>query len=103
MQRHCDSPPIWQRVSTRLEIPIATVGPRRYFAKQAVELGVSSGEMAIVSEEPVVSYERPALSKAYLNPEGAQSNVIRFRLDAPLSLRVTADLCDWLSLTHDRA
>lgn len=64
-------PPMWLCVSERLDISTKHVGPRRYFAKQAVELGVTSGEMAIVSEEPVVSYERPALSKAYLNPEGA--------------------------------
>eukprot|EP00208_Stichococcus_sp_RCC1054_P003758 CAMPEP_0206138822 /NCGR_PEP_ID=MMETSP1473-20131121/3713_1 /ASSEMBLY_ACC=CAM_ASM_001109 /TAXON_ID=1461547 /ORGANISM="Stichococcus sp, Strain RCC1054" /LENGTH=434 /DNA_ID=CAMNT_0053532349 /DNA_START=198 /DNA_END=1502 /DNA_ORIENTATION=+ len=42
-----------------------------YFAKEAVAQGVQKGDLAIVSEEPVVSYERPALSKAYLNPEGA--------------------------------
>ncbi len=33
--------------------------------------GISKGDLAIISEEPVVAYERPALSKAYLNPEGA--------------------------------
>ena len=32
--------------------------------------GISKGDLAIISEEPVVAYERPALSKAYLNPEG---------------------------------
>lgn len=42
-----------------------------YFAKQAVELGVSAGDLAILSEEAVVAYERPALSKAYLNPKDA--------------------------------
>ncbi|GBF96507.1 hypothetical protein Rsub_09849 [Raphidocelis subcapitata] len=40
-----------------------------YVARAAVEHGL--GGVVILGEEPVVSYERPALSKAYLFPEGA--------------------------------
>jgi monodehydroascorbate reductase (NADH) len=42
-----------------------------YFARAAAELGLKG--VAIVGEEPAVSYERPALSKAYLFPEGGQA------------------------------
>lgn len=42
-----------------------------YAAKQFVELDGAPGDLCIVSEEAVVSYERPALSKAYLFPENA--------------------------------
>ncbi|KAL0309561.1 UNVERIFIED_CONTAM: Monodehydroascorbate reductase [Sesamum radiatum] len=38
----------------------------REFAKQ----GVQPGELAIISKEAVAPYERPALSKGYLFPEG---------------------------------
>jgi monodehydroascorbate reductase (NADH) len=40
-----------------------------YAARQFVKLGGSAGELCIITEEDVVSYERPALSKAYLFPE----------------------------------
>lgn len=33
--------------------------------------GYSRGELCIISEEAVAPYERPALSKGYLLPEGA--------------------------------
>lgn len=39
-----------------------------YFAAEAVKHGLPKGELAILSAEAVVSYERPALSKAYLAP-----------------------------------
>lgn len=42
-----------------------------YAARQFVKLGGSAGELCIITEEDVVSYERPALSKAYLFPENA--------------------------------
>ena len=42
-----------------------------YAAKQFVEMGGAPGELCIISDEAVVSYERPALSKAYLFPENA--------------------------------
>jgi hypothetical protein len=58
-------------VSKSVIVLIKIVLKRRYFAKQAVELGVSAGDLAILSEEAVVAYERPALSKAYLNPKGS--------------------------------
>eukprot|EP00798_Chlamydomonas_sp_ICE-L_P019888 gene19888-26592_t len=41
-----------------------------YAAKQFLESGLKPGELAIIGEEPVVSYERPALSKAYLTIDG---------------------------------
>jgi NADPH-dependent 2,4-dienoyl-CoA reductase/sulfur reductase-like enzyme len=47
-----------------------------YFAAEAVRSGgapgtgrLPAGALAIVGAEPVVSYERPALSKAYLAPK----------------------------------
>lgn len=41
-----------------------------YAAREFVANGLGAGELAIVSSEKVVSYERPALSKAYLAPDG---------------------------------
>ncbi|KAL8043862.1 hypothetical protein ABFX02_08G010600 [Erythranthe guttata] len=40
-----------------------------YAADEFVKRGVSRGDLCIISEEPVAPYERPALSKGYLNPE----------------------------------
>eukprot|EP00245_Coleochaete_scutata_P002817 TRINITY_DN1395_c0_g2_i1.p1 TRINITY_DN1395_c0_g2~~TRINITY_DN1395_c0_g2_i1.p1 ORF type:complete len:432 (-),score=71.50 TRINITY_DN1395_c0_g2_i1:562-1857(-) len=40
-----------------------------YAAREFVKLGLAAGELAIVSRESVAPYERPALSKAYLNLE----------------------------------
>src|SRR5512146_383655 len=37
-----------------------------YAAKQMVELGLKAGELAILSADDVVPYERPPLSKSYL-------------------------------------
>ncbi|KAK9824670.1 hypothetical protein WJX72_012200 [[Myrmecia] bisecta] len=42
-----------------------------YAAREFVKRGTPKGELAIITDEPYVAYERPALSKAYLNPEGA--------------------------------
>lgn len=42
-----------------------------YAAREFVKLAGGAGELAIVTAEPYVAYERPALSKAYLFPEGA--------------------------------
>uniref|UniRef100_A0A7S3QQJ3 monodehydroascorbate reductase (NADH) n=1 Tax=Dunaliella tertiolecta TaxID=3047 RepID=A0A7S3QQJ3_DUNTE len=41
-----------------------------YVAKEFVAQGLGKGELAIISDEGVCAYERPALSKAYLAPEG---------------------------------
>ncbi|KAG8374141.1 hypothetical protein BUALT_Bualt11G0100000 [Buddleja alternifolia] len=41
-----------------------------YAAREFVKQGVKPGELAIISKEAVAPYERPALSKAYLFPEG---------------------------------
>ncbi|ERN19470.1 hypothetical protein AMTRI_Chr09g42430 [Amborella trichopoda] len=41
-----------------------------YAAREFVKLGIQ-GKLAIISKEAVAPYERPALSKAYLFPEGA--------------------------------
>ncbi|KAL9153459.1 hypothetical protein ABFS82_10G050100 [Erythranthe guttata] len=41
-----------------------------YAAREFVKQGVQPGELAIISKEAVAPYERPALSKAYLFPEG---------------------------------
>ncbi|KAK6129346.1 hypothetical protein DH2020_036919 [Rehmannia glutinosa] len=43
-----------------------------YAAHEFVKRGVSHGELCIISEEPVAPYERPALSKGYLLPEGIE-------------------------------
>ncbi|KAL8168166.1 hypothetical protein V2J09_009665 [Rumex salicifolius] len=42
-----------------------------YAAQEFAKQGVKPGELAIISKEAVAPYERPALSKAYLFPEGA--------------------------------
>ena len=41
-----------------------------YAARQYVALGGEPNQLAIITDEPYVAYERPALSKAYLFPEG---------------------------------
>ncbi|XP_012066458.1 monodehydroascorbate reductase [Jatropha curcas] len=41
-----------------------------YAAREFGKQGVQPGELAIISKEAVAPYERPALSKAYLFPEG---------------------------------
>nr|BAJ23958.1 monodehydroascorbate reductase [Malpighia glabra] len=41
-----------------------------YAAREFAKQGVRPGELAIISKEAVAPYERPALSKAYLFPEG---------------------------------
>ncbi|KAF7819566.1 monodehydroascorbate reductase 4, peroxisomal [Senna tora] len=43
-----------------------------YAALEFVKRGVSQGELCIISEEPVAPYERPALSKGFLLPEGIE-------------------------------
>ncbi|KAM3324981.1 hypothetical protein P3S67_000105 [Capsicum chacoense] len=42
-----------------------------YAAREFAKQGVKPGELTIISKEAVAPYERPALSKAYLFPEGA--------------------------------
>ncbi|KAL9832175.1 Monodehydroascorbate reductase 1, peroxisomal [Arabidopsis thaliana] len=42
-----------------------------YAAKEFANQGVQPGELAVISKEAVAPYERPALSKGYLFPEGA--------------------------------
>jgi monodehydroascorbate reductase (NADH) len=42
-----------------------------YAAREFVKQGVNPGELGIISKEAVAPYERPALSKAYMFPEGA--------------------------------
>ncbi|CAN6558046.1 unnamed protein product [Malus baccata var. baccata] len=42
-----------------------------YAAREFVKQGLEPGELAIISKEAVAPYERPALSKGYLLPEGA--------------------------------
>ncbi|KAH9738344.1 Monodehydroascorbate reductase 1 (peroxisomal) [Citrus sinensis] len=46
------------------------VHPKGYAAREFAKQGVKPGELAIISKEAVAPYERPALSKAYLFPEG---------------------------------
>ncbi|KAH6807448.1 monodehydroascorbate reductase 1 [Perilla frutescens var. frutescens] len=41
-----------------------------YAAREFAKHGVKLGELALISKEAVAPYERPALSKAYLFPEG---------------------------------
>ncbi|KAM7263276.1 hypothetical protein ACFE04_000959 [Oxalis oulophora] len=41
-----------------------------YAAREFAKQGLQPGELAIISKEAVAPYERPALSKAYLFPEG---------------------------------
>eukprot|EP00249_Psilotum_nudum_P017329 c26264_g1_i2 orf=510-1955(-) len=42
-----------------------------YAAFEFVKHGISQGDLCIISEESVAPYERPALSKGFLLPEGA--------------------------------
>ncbi|XP_078152758.1 monodehydroascorbate reductase 3, cytosolic isoform X1 [Carex rostrata] len=42
-----------------------------YAAQEFAKQGINPGELAIISKEAVAPYERPALSKAYLFPQGA--------------------------------
>ncbi|XP_039125538.1 monodehydroascorbate reductase 3, cytosolic [Dioscorea cayenensis subsp. rotundata] len=42
-----------------------------YAAREFAKLGVNPGELAVISKEAVAPYERPALSKGYLFPQGA--------------------------------
>lgn len=42
-----------------------------YAAREFAKLGINPGDLAIISKEAVAPYERPALSKAYLFPQGA--------------------------------
>lgn len=42
-----------------------------YAAREFAKQGLNPGELAIISKEAVAPYERPALSKAYLFPEGS--------------------------------
>uniref|UniRef100_A0A1D1ZS99 monodehydroascorbate reductase (NADH) n=1 Tax=Auxenochlorella protothecoides TaxID=3075 RepID=A0A1D1ZS99_AUXPR len=42
-----------------------------YFAREWIKEGGKGSDLAIISDDTVVAYERPALSKAYLFPEGA--------------------------------
>ncbi|KAK6230475.1 hypothetical protein QUC31_001993 [Theobroma cacao] len=42
-----------------------------YAAREFDRQGLKPGELAIISKEAVAPYERPALSKGYLNPKGA--------------------------------
>jgi len=42
-----------------------------YAAREFVKQGLKAGDLAIFSAEKVAPYERPALSKGYLSPEGA--------------------------------
>ncbi|XVE50383.1 hypothetical protein DITRI_Ditri01bG0158200 [Diplodiscus trichospermus] len=42
-----------------------------YAAKEFDRQGIKPGQLAIISKEAVAPYERPTLSKGYLNPKGA--------------------------------
>src|SRR4029078_12378819 len=46
-----------------------------YAAKQMVELGLKSGELAIRSADPSVPYERPPLSKGFLAGRDTEESV----------------------------
>ncbi|XP_060201253.1 monodehydroascorbate reductase-like [Lycium barbarum] len=50
---------------------LSSISLNGYAAREFVKQGVKPGELAIISKEAVAPYERPALSKAYLFPEGA--------------------------------
>jgi NADPH-dependent 2,4-dienoyl-CoA reductase/sulfur reductase-like enzyme len=46
-----------------------------YAAKQLVELGLTSGELAIVSADDTVPYERPPLSKSFLAGKDSENSI----------------------------
>lgn len=41
-----------------------------YAAREFASNGVAAGELCIITDEPYVAYERPALSKGAIAPEG---------------------------------
>ena len=47
-----------------------------YAAKQFVELGLKPGELAILSADNAVPYERPPLSKGFLAGKDAEENIL---------------------------
>jgi NADPH-dependent 2,4-dienoyl-CoA reductase/sulfur reductase-like enzyme len=63
-----------------------------YAAKQLVELGLKSGDLAIVSADNSVPYERPPLSKGFLagkdSEESVRINPARFYADHGIALRL---------------
>ncbi|MCH94144.1 putative monodehydroascorbate reductase cytoplasmic-like [Trifolium medium] len=63
-----------------------------YAALEFVKRGVSHGELCIISDEPVAPYERPALSKGFLLPEGMNS----FTTQGTLSYEWLIDKNDFL-------
>eukprot|EP00798_Chlamydomonas_sp_ICE-L_P019890 gene19890-26594_t len=64
---HDDDDPKWSADLSAFKYVVLGGGNSAgYAAKQFLESGLKPGELAIIGEEPVVSYERPALSKAYL-------------------------------------
>src|SRR5262245_16547812 len=76
-----------------------------YAAKQLVELGLPRGELAILSADNAVPYERPPLSKSFLagkdsedaikiNPEDFyQTHGIEFRLQCEVTAVDVAPRC----------
>src|SRR5438132_11953878 len=46
-----------------------------YAAKQLVELGLQSGDLAILSEDTAVPYERPPLSKGFLAGRDSEDSI----------------------------
>ena len=48
-----------------------------YAAKQLVELGLKAGELAIISADPSVPYERPPLSKGFLAGKDSEEAIRR--------------------------
>ena len=46
-----------------------------YAAKQLVELGLAKGELAILSADNAVPYERPPLSKSFLAGKGSEDDI----------------------------
>jgi NADPH-dependent 2,4-dienoyl-CoA reductase/sulfur reductase-like enzyme len=47
-----------------------------YAAKELVSLGMKPGELAIVSADSVVPYERPPLSKSFLSGKDNEANIL---------------------------
>ena len=46
-----------------------------YAAKQLVELGLKAGELAIISADTSVPYERPPLSKGFLSGKDSEEAI----------------------------
>jgi len=66
-----------------------------YVAKELVHLKVPPGQVCIIGDEPWHAYERPALSKGYLNPPGSKSRARLPDFNVAVGTSGQAQDADW--------